>query len=434
MRKGIFSLLFCTFVFLSLPVLAQQSTLLEKYRTMALDYNHDLKAAEKNIAASMEVEKSARADLKPKLSGAASFQYTGNPMELTLDIPSIGLSKTVEGKNLNYGGSLSILQPVYTGGRVLESIRMAQHQQALAGNQAKALNDAVCYQTDIQYWSAVARQEIVDVAEDFRNSIAALVKTIKERVEVGLVDPQDLLMAEVKLNEAEYQLLQAQSNFEIGRMALNSMIGVRLEQPTELDAQIPIVVVSDSLWLSTGMGRPEIQMAYDKIRIAESTKKLNDSQFKPQFYVGVEGSYSSPGYNFKKDLDPNYAVYAKVSVPIFEWGKRRSEKRVSSFRIGMAEDNLNKVVDRVELEVSIARKALSQAIERVRLSESSLAKAEENEAKAVERYNEGKVSVVEVIDAQTYRQTSQVNYVQAKAAAQGHYSELIKALHSYDYR
>lgn len=434
MRKGIFSLLFCTFVFLSLPVLAQQSTLLEKYRTMALDYNHDLKAAEKNIAASMEVEKSARADLKPKLSGAASFQYTGNPMELTLDIPSIGLSKTVEGKNLNYGGSLSVLQPVYTGGRVLESIRMAQHQQALVGNQAKALNDAVCYQTDIQYWSAVARQEIVDVAEDFRNSIAALVKTIKERVEVGLVDPQDLLMAEVKLNEAEYQLLQAQSNFETGRMALNSMIGVRLEQPTELDAQIPIVVVSDSLWLSTGMGRPEIQMAYDKIRIAESTKKLNDSQFKPQFYVGVEGSYSSPGYNFKKDLDPNYAVYAKVSVPIFEWGKRRSEKRVSSFRIGMAEDNLNKVVDRVELEVSVARKALSQAIERVRLSESSLAKAEENEAKAVERYNEGKVSVVEVIDAQTYRQTSQVNYVQAKAAAQGHYSELIKALHSYDYR
>lgn len=434
MRKGIFSLLFCTFVFLSLPVLAQQSTLLEKYRTMALDYNHDLKAAEKNIAASMEVEKSARADLKPKLSGAASFQYTGNPMELTLDIPSIGLSKTVEGKNLNYGGSLSILQPIYTGGRVLESIRMAQHQQALAGNQAKALNDAVCYQTDIQYWSAVARQEIVDVAEDFRNSIAALVKTIKERVEVGLVDPQDLLMAEVKLNEAEYQLLQAQSNFETGRMALNSMIGVRLEQPTELDAQIPIVVVSDSLWLSTGMGRPEIQMAYDKIRIAESTKKLNDSQFKPQFYVGVEGSYSSPGYNFKKDLDPNYAVYAKVSVPIFEWGKRRSEKRVSSFRIGMAEDNLNKVVDRVELEVSVARKALSQAIERVRLSESSLAKAEENEAKAVERYNEGKVSVVEVIDAQTYRQTSQMNYVQAKAAAQGHYSELIKALHSYDYR
>ena len=427
MKIRIYSLLLCGFALGSLSALAQQSPLLEKYRTMALDYNHDLKAAEKNIAASMEVEKSARADLKPKLSGTANFQYTENPLELTLDVPSLGLSRTVEGKQLNYGGSLSILQPVYTGGRVLESIRMAQHQQSFAANQAKALNDAVCYQTDIQYWSAVARQEIVTVAEDFRNSIAALVKTIKERVEVGLVDPQDLLMAEVKLNEVDKLAVatQAASAFSASKL---------LEHQSELDSQIPLVVVDDSTWLSTGMARPEIQMAYDRIRMAESTKKLNDSQFKPQFYVGIDGSYSSPGYNFKKDLDPNYAVYAKVSVPIFEWGKRKSEKRASSFRVGMAEDNLNKVMDQVELEIGVARKALSQAMERVRLSENSLAKAEENEAKAIERYNEGKVSVVEVIDAQTYRQTSQVNYVQAKAAAQGHYSELIKALHGYDCR
>lgn len=433
-RRIVEVLLFCCLLIFPLGVDAQQSPLLEKYRAMALDYNHDLKAAEKNIAVSMEVEKSARADLKPKLSGAANFQYTGNPMELALDIPSMGLTKTIEGKQLNYGGSLTMLQPVYTGGRVLESIRMAQHQQSFAGNQAEAVNAAVCYQTDIQYWSTVARREVVAVAEDFRNSMTALVNTIRERVEVGLVDPQDLLMAEVKLNEAEYQLLQAQSNFETGRMALNSMIGVQLENPTEVDALIPMVVVNDSVWISTGAGRPEVRMAYDRIQIAESTKKLNDARFKPQFYVGVEGSYSSPGYNFKKDLDPNYAVYAKVSVPIFEWGKRKSEKRASSFRVGMAEDNLNKVMDQVDLEVGVARKALAQAVERVHLSESSLAKAEENEAKAMERYNEGKVSVVEVIEAQTYRQTSQVNYVQAKAAAQGHYAELIKAFHGYDCR
>ena len=47
----------------------QQSAMLEKYRSMALEYSHDLKAAEKNLAASIELEKSARADLKPKLSG-----------------------------------------------------------------------------------------------------------------------------------------------------------------------------------------------------------------------------------------------------------------------------------------------------------------------------------------------------------------------------
>lgn len=71
--------------------------------------------------------------------------------------------------------------------------------------------------------------------------MAVLVRTIQERVEAGLVDPQDLLMAEVKLNEAKYRLLQAQSNFETGRMAFNSLIGIPLQTATEIEATLPIV-------------------------------------------------------------------------------------------------------------------------------------------------------------------------------------------------
>lgn len=410
---------------------SQQSDLLDKYRVMALDYSHDLKAAEKNIAASMEIEKAARADLKPKLSGDANFQYTGNPLSLELDIPSLQQPLAFEGRHMKYGASVSLLQPVYTGGRLLETIRMTKHQQSLATNQSDLFRSGICYQTDIQYWNAVARQEIVGVAEDYRNSVAALVRIIRERTEVGLVDPQDLLMAEVKLNEADYQLLQAKSSFETGRMALNSLIGVGLEAPTEIDRAIPNVVMESGFMADNGSNRPELKIARDRINLAESRMKLTDSKYKPQLYVGAEGSYSAPGHDFRSDLDPNYAVYAKLSIPIFEWGKRRNEKRASSLNVGMATDDLNKTNDAVNLEVQTARISLLQAQERVRLSESSLSKASENEQKAVERYAEGKVSVTEVIDAQTYRQTSQVNYVQAKAAAQGHCSQLLKALNRY---
>ena len=186
---------------------AQQSDLLEKYRSMAVEYNHDLKAADKHISASIELEKAAQKDLRPKLSGDANFQYTGNPIRLTLNLPSMQNPLTFEGKDMKYGASLTLLQPVYTGGRLLETIRMAKHQHSLAAHQAEYFRSAVCYQTDMQYWNTVARAELLQVATDYRNSIASLAKTIRERVEAGLVDPQDLLMAEVKLNEAEYQLL-----------------------------------------------------------------------------------------------------------------------------------------------------------------------------------------------------------------------------------
>ena len=418
----------------SFTLSAQQSALLEKYRSMALGYNHDLKAAERNISASIELENMARTDMKPSLTGGANFNYTGNPLELTLDMPGLDNPVSFQGKNLKYGASVTLLQPVYTGGRLLESIRMAQHQQSLASSQAEMIGSAVCFQTDMQYWNTVARKEMVDIASDFKNSVSSLVVTIRERVEAGLVDPQDLLMAEVKLNEAEYQLLQARSNFETGRMALNSIIGEDLQQATPTDSCIPVVSLQDSLLHLEESNRPELKIAYDKIKIEESSLKLNDSQYKPQLYIGIDGSYSSPGYNFHSDLDPNYAVYAKLSIPIFEWGKRKSQKRASTRRIEMATDNLNKVTDNIRLEVQTARVALLQAIQRIDLAGSSLEKARENELKAVERYAEGKVSILEVIDAQTYRQTAQVNYVQAKVSAQGYYSELIKSLNLYEYK
>ena len=396
----------------------QQSAMLEKYRSMALEYSHDLKAAEKNLAASIELEKSARADLKPKLSGDANFQYTGNPLEINLNLPGMDNPLQIQGRDTKYGASLTLLQPIYTGGRLLESIRMAQHQHALASHQKEQLLSEVCFQTDIQYWNTVARQEIVSIVADYRNSIAALTQTIRERVEV-------------KLNDAEFQLLQAQKNFDTGLMAFNSLIGLPLEEPTPIDTIIPQVDTSDSSRLTLAIPRPEIKIAHDQIKMAESSLKLNDSKYKPQLYVGVDGSYSSPGYDLRADLDPNYAVYAKVSVPLFEWGKRRNEKRASNQKIGMAKDNLNQIQDKVNLEIQTARLSLSQALDQVQLSQQSLEKAHENERQAMERYNEGEISIVEVIEAQTYRQNAEINHVQAKASAQGQYSALIKALNQY---
>lgn len=425
-------LLLFTFFWVCLPsVFSQSVTLIEKYRSMALKYNHDLKAAEKNIIAGMELEKAARSDRMPQLGANANFQYTGHPAELTLNLPAASRPVTFKGKDLQYGAAVSLIQPVYMGNRILESIRLAQHRQSLFENQAESIRSVICYQTDIQYWNTVARQEMVKITAEFSESIASLVTTIQERVGIGLADPEDLLMAEVKLNEAHYLLLQAQNDFTTGRMAFNSFIGLELDTLTEIEPVIPVFVPEDSLFSGNGSDRPEIRIARDNIKIAESSLQLNDAQYKPQLYLGVDGSYSAPGYNFHQDLDFNYAAYARLSVPIFEWGKRRSEKRAFREQVGVATDQLNKTTDQVNLEVQTARVALQHAIEQVKLTENSLQKANENEQKAMERYREGKNSILEVIDAQTYRQTSQLNYVQAKLMARYQYSGLIKALNAY---
>ncbi|MGN1265178.1 MAG: TolC family protein [Muribaculaceae bacterium] len=409
---------------------AQETDLQAKYRQMAVAYSHDLKAAEKAIDASMQLVQAAGKDLYPKISGDASANYTGNPMQLTLDLPSFDTPITFVGKDVKYGAGITLTQPIYTGGRLKETIRAARYRYDISTYTKQMVRTAVCCHADVQYWNTVARKEIVGIAHDYYNSVASLVQTIRERVEAGMTDRQDLLMMEVKLNEAEFQLAQAEKDFDNSMMALNSLVGFELNNPTEIDDSVAIV--TDNAATCPATDRPEMKIAEAQVKLAQSDRRITASKYKPQISLGIDGTYSSPGYNFHSDLDPNYAIYAKVSVPIFQWGKRSHEIRASELKTHIALDNANKVLDDINLEIQSARNSLQKAIRQASLAHNSLSKALDNENMAVERYREGRASVIELIEAQTYRQHAQMNFVQAKVVAQTDYSMLLKAINGYN--
>ncbi len=267
---------------------ASTDSLLMRYRQMALEYNDDLKAAVRNIEASMELERAARADRTPTLSAGADFKYTGNPLELSAELPGVG-PLTFEGQDLNYGASVTLLQPVYTGGRIIEAIRLAESQTLVAEAEQELLHSSVCYQVDVQYWTAVARYELMTVADEFLRSVTDLERIVRERVEAGAADRQELLTVEVKRNEAEYRCLQAENDFKVGLMALNSLVGLPLDNATPVGEQVAAVdgaAVADNSLL-----RPELRIAEERIGMARSSMRLNDAQYKPQLYVGANGGF-----------------------------------------------------------------------------------------------------------------------------------------------
>lgn len=418
------------------PTYSQESELQKRYREIALKYNQDVQASEKNIQLSKELEKSAKADYKPKLSAGANFNYTGNPMELSLDIAALNAPLHFQGKDMQYGASASLTQPVYAGGKIRESVKIAQNQTSLAQNQAQMIKSDISYEADIRYWNAVSSIEVTNIMYAYQLAVQKLVTVTDERVKAELISRNDLLMAEVKLNEVNYQLKRAQNNCEIARLSLNSFIGAGFNEITPIDSAVPAakpISLNEASFKDIQTNRAETHIAEDHIYIQESMLKIKDSQFRPQFYIGADGSYSSPGYNFNPDLDPNYAIYAKISVPLFEWGKRKKEKKASEYRIGIAKDNFSKVTDNIALEVKSAYYNYQEAADQVLLTQSSLGKAKENEDMATDRYKEGLISIAEVLDAQLFHQTAQINYVQSRVNAQLALSDLNRALGKYQF-
>ena len=59
------------------------------------------------------------------------------------------------GKDLKYGVGLTLLQPVYTGGRLLETIRTAKYRHDITAYNEQLVRTAVCCHADVQYWNSV---------------------------------------------------------------------------------------------------------------------------------------------------------------------------------------------------------------------------------------------------------------------------------------
>ena len=406
-----------------------QSTVSEQYRNQVLEYNQDLKAAERNIQSSIELQKAAKGDMLPHISAGASYKYTVSPLEVSTEIPNLGMLNVGGNNYHNYGITATAVQPIFTGGRVLQSIKMAEHNTSYSRNIADILKLNVSYQADVQYWSTVAHKEVADITKQYKSSVENFANVVKQRVDLGLIDPQELLMAEVKLNEAELQLMQSKNMFSVGIMAMNSLIGMELESEINIDS---IVMAPPLLSQSTGNAlHPQLMLAQSNIDMAETKIKIAKSKYNPQLFVGVDGSYSSPGYNLQKDLDWNGAVYAKLSIPIWSGGKRGSESRAEKQKHLAAQYSYQKVEDAVNLETKTAIANYNEAWNRINLTDKSLQKATENETKAIERYKEGNISIVEVIEAQIYTLNARTACVQSKLEAQVAYAEYMRTTGMY---
>lgn len=371
-----------------------------------------------------------KADFLPSLSGNANASYTGNPLELYRELPSIETPLYFQGRDTKYGASVTMLQPVYSGGALKAGLEKSRKEKESALYEEKRVTNDVLYQADQYYWNKVACEEMVEVAAGFKKSVAALVEVVRHRVEEEYTDRNDLLMAEVKLNDAEFRLEQARNEAEVARLSMNSFSGEASDKVIQTDSLVvPLTEVQVyEQTLETAMAhRPELRIAANQVAIQQSAARIANSRYLPKLSVGVDGSYSSPGYDFNSDLDPNYMVYAKLSVPIFEWGKRKNTRRIGKLDVNRALENQSKVADGVRLEVETAYYTYTQAVRQVCLTESSLAKAATSEQLAMDKYKEGTISIVEVLNAQMYHQEAELNHIRSKLRAQLAKSSLERA-------
>lgn len=377
---------------------------LEECRTMALANNKKIKKAAYNVDAAKAAMASTNASALPTLDGSVKGMYLGDPLSTLLPAEMVN-------------GGLDIKQNIYSGNKVRYGKKSAAKSVELYESQ-KAMTEAeVLLSVETYYWQLVQATENVKVANKYRDMLKDLRQLFQNSVDAGMTYKNDLLRAEVNLNNAELSILQANDYLKICTLSLAQLIGkpgdTSFTVMEALDYAYQPIMEEGSI-----NKRPEIAILEKSLEINEYQTKILQADRLPQIGLSLSGIAAyGDGVNFSDATNQMYTYYGmlSVSIPIFNWGKNKNSVKEQKFKVEAARVEMEDSKELYTLEATNAQMQVNQSYQKILLSEASLQQAEENLRLANDRYSVGTITGNDVLEAQVIWEQAILVLVEAKA-------------------
>lgn len=385
-------LLFCTYT------LAQSLTL-QQYRQKVLNYNQEIRQSEEAVKAALYTLKSIKTGFFPRIDMTGSYSYQ---IENVQFMPGIDL------KHDNYSVEAGVVQNVYAGSSLRKQYEAARVQEAIARLEEEYTVDNIVYAADVNYWTVAANRDLYRISLRFVGIVQELFDIVNKRFMEGAISKTDVLMVQARLKEAELQLNTSETNYRTAVQALNVMMGNEAGLPVELADSIrqPLAVPALYDFHYVLENRPDYRIAQQGIELARLQTRLVKANYLPNLAVGIKEKWGTTLINIDGDKRFSTIAFANLNIPVFYWGERRHNVRISETEEETRELERSKLLDQIRLDLSNAWVNLTEALKRINIVDSSLEIARHNLILNTFSYNEGKLPVIDVLSAQvTWLQT-----------------------------
>lgn len=433
--------LIVNFLFLSLIVFqgkGQEFLSLAESRTLALEYNQKIKIADEMILEGESNIRFAFTQFLPKFSLDGNYNYYSNIDDINLPgsfLPTANsLGEAQQGiytgtSNVYFPGvhlkmgdidyytaNLNVSQPIFLGGKIQSAYKISKMGSMISKYNRKLKTSDVLMETDRAYWNLVSIRDKVKLSSRYVEMLTALVRDLQNAFDLELTTKNELLKAQVQLNQAKLNLFRAQNSFVLSRMSLCQVIGKSLN--SDIVATDTVIVVNkdvvESDFVAKALAqRPEIEMLGKQVEISQQEVKITRSDYLPQIGVGASYAYMSDVEELM-DSRKTLAVKATVSVPVFHWKERKYKVATAKSRSRQKELELERTRDLISLEAQQAFFNLQEANQQIELAEVSLKQANENVDLTQNSFFEGLANTTELLDAQAFWQNAYSELIDAK--------------------
>ncbi len=391
-------------------LMAQQVYTLDECISEALVNNASMKNAANDTEAARHTEREAFTKYFPTVS-AAGVGYMANKGLLNMNMGGASMSLLENG----YSGGVTATLPVYAGGQIVNSNKLANVGVEVSRLQQKQSENEIRLTTEQYYWQIVMLKEKLVTLSVVEEQLASIHKDVEAAVNVGVTNRNDLLQVNLRKNDTRSTRINVENLLSVSRNLLSQYIG----HPT--DSIDVATVVDGSLPENPAIyyRQPEDMLTQtNEYGLLQQNVKASHLQYRLSVGKNLPTVAIGGGYLYNDLLDAGYSRwvgFATVSIPLSGWWGGSHDMKKQKLRIQNAENTMNDQSELLIIRMRNAWNAMTDAYSQAEIAIESIEQATENLRLQTDYYRAGICTMSDLLEAQTLFQQSRDRYVEAYA-------------------
>ncbi|MHB8420526.1 MAG: TolC family protein [Myxococcales bacterium] len=314
-----------------------------------------------------------------------------------------------------FNPQLNLMGTVWDFGRTSNAVGQAHAAERGSEQDLVTARHQVDLNVRTAFYTALADQQLVDVAKEQVEDQQKHLALAQARFEVGAGAKSDVSLALANEKNAEVSLFTAENNFDVAKATLNQAMGVpttRLDYrlvptPLELGAEIPSVERGTERALQS---RPDYKSAVEKVAAQQKLLDAERANLYPSLGYNAQLGWASYG---TLPLIYNWQLGATLNVPIFLAGIDYHKIKEYQATLDSLVASRDTIALQVRLDVQSAVLTALQTKASLASAEAAVKSGEDALALAEGQYQVGVGTIVTLDDAQVTEVTAKAGLIQA---------------------
>jgi len=376
---------------------------------IALKQSPLLKSSELDVAASQESVKGAKGALFPRVDLNAGYTRENRPIPF---IPAQSPIIPPAFSDEIYFWNVFLRMPIYEGGRLSGQVKISEIEKEIQSSRKEFTTQDVIANVTNTFNKLLQLKEFRVANLKSVEALERQQKNTKLFVEAGRSAKVELLRVEVQLASERQNLIRTEETINRARYALAYFMGVDIKEVPDVegrlstDEQVTAQNIDELL-----KSRPDIVASSRRVEQTKARVDVASSRRYPS--ISLFGNY---GHKAGVELDQRYEVWeAGVlgSINIFDADIISSEIRREKISHQKAQEELKLATLKARLEVDNALSSIREAENKLSMAKKAMEQSDETLRIEELKYKAGAGTITDVLLAQSAMSLAQANYYQA---------------------